>query len=773
MAEEAPVSVSDLKDAIAFISTYPPRRCGIATFTSDLVLAVRRATEGRLRTVVMAVDDPEEDLSYPDEVEDALSQHDNAEYVRGAEFLNYNNVRVVSLQHEFGIFGGHDGSYVLDLLRELRCPIISTFHTVLKEPSESQRAVMREMIVLSSLLVVMSERAVRFLQEVYDAPEQKIRLIHHGVPEIPLVEPQLYKEQFEMTGRELILTFGLLNPGKGIEYALQALPPVVEEYPDLCYIVLGATHPNILKEQGESYRLSLQRLARSLGLQKNVLFADRFAALEELCEFLKATDIYLTPYLNREQITSGTLAYALGAGKPIVSTRYWYAEELLAEDRGTLVDFRDPEGMGKAILSLLSDPAKLREMRANAYEFSRRMTWGEVGRRYLETFREAITTRRVRASMPDVSMRHVLPITGLPRVRLDHLERLTDDTGLLQHARYSVPDRSHGYCTDDNTRALVVTSKHYDLFRSAQSERLLGIYLAFVSYAQRGDGLFHNFISYDRRFLDEVGSDDCYGRALWGLGYTTYRGPTPYANLAQEVFENALGNLSALNLRGRAYAILGLYYYLQRFPEAEDIVAKIDRLASAHVDKFKAASGEGWPWFEQVVTYDSAVIPQSLFLGYEVTGKEEYRRLGKQTLDFILTMCDRADHFSLVGNDGWHARGEEAPSSFDQQSIDACGLCEACKVAFRLTGRREYLKYMRMAFDWFLGVNDLGESLYNFKTGGCSDGLTAEGVNQNQGAESTLCFLLALLTLTEVFSEQDRVAKGTAAGRAAFYVPRL
>ncbi len=767
------MSVSDLKDAIAFISTYPPRRCGIATFTGDLVSAVRKATEGRLRTVVMAVDDPDERLSYSDDVEDALSQHDHAEYVRGAEFLNYNNVRAVSLQHEFGIFGGHDGAYVLDLLRELRCPIISTFHTVLKQPSESQLTIMRELIVLSSLLVVMSERAVRFLQEVYDAPEQKIRLIHHGVPEIPLVEPQLYKAQFEMTGRELILTFGLLNPGKGVEYALQALPPVVEKYPDLCYIVLGATHPNVVKEQGESYRLSLQRLARNLGLQRNVLFADRFVALAELCEFLKATDLYLTPYLNREQITSGTLAYALGAGKPIVSTRYWYAEELLAEGRGVIVDFRDPAAMAEAILSLLSDPGKLREMRANAYEFSRRMTWGEVGQRYLEAFREAITTRRVRASMPDVSMRHVLPITGLPRARLDHLERLSDDTGLLQHARYSVPDRSHGYCTDDNTRALVVTSKHYDLFRSAQAERLLGIYLAFVSYAQRGDGLFHNFISYDRRFLDEVSSDDCYGRALWGLGYTTYRGPTLYANLAQEVFENALGNLTTLSLRGRAYAILGLYYYLQRYPEAEDIAAKMDRLASAQVDRFKAASGDGWPWFEEAVTYDSAVIPQSLFLGYEVTGKEEYRRVGKETLDFILAMCDRTDHLSLVGNDGWHVRGQEKPSSFDQQPIDACGLCEACKVAFRLTGRREYLKHMRMAFDWFLGVNDLGESLYNFKTAGCSDGLTAAGVNQNQGAESTLCFLLALLTLTEVFSEQDRAARGTAAGRGAFYVPKL
>ncbi len=757
---------TDLKDAIAFIATYPPRQCGIGTFTRDLVGAVRRHSEGRLRTVVAAISEPDSELDYPGEVQYTLNQHDNAEYVRAAEFLNYNNVRAVSLQHEFGIFGGADGAYVLDLLRELRCPIITTFHTVLQEPSDSQRAVMSELVVLSTLLVVMSERAVNFLREVYGAPMAKIRLIHHGVPEIPLVEPADYKAQFEMEGRELLLTFGLLNPGKGVQYMLEALPPVVERFPDLCYIILGATHPNILREMGESYRLGLQRQARNLGLQRNVLFSDRFVALDELCEFLKAADVYVTPYLNREQITSGTLAYALGAGKPIVSTPYWYAEELLGDGRGRLVEFRDPQGLSEALLELLGNPARVREMRANAYEFSRRMTWHETGRHYLEAFRQAISTVRVRASMPDVSLRHVLPITGLPRPRLDHLKRLTDDTGIFQHARYAVPDRAHGYCTDDNARALVVMSKYYDLYRSPEAEDLLSTYLAFVGYAQRDDGLFHNFVSYDRRFLDEAGSDDCYGRALWGLAYTMYRGPQPYFNLAKELFERAASNLTSLNLRGRSYSILGLYYYLQRYPEAEDIARKIENLARAHLGAFEATSSEDWPWFEDVISYDSAVIPQSLFLAYEVSGDEDLRDVAQRSLDFVLEMCMRGDHLLLVGNEGWHVRGGD-PADYDQQPIDACGLVEACKVAFRLTGQRSYIRAMRSAFDWFLGVNDKGESLYNFRTGGCSDGLTAEGASQNQGAESTLCFLLALLTLSEVFSEQERAAKGTAAGRAA------
>ena len=757
---------SDLKDAVAFISTYPPRQCGIATFTQDLAGAVRRSTAGRLRTVVIALDDPEDDLSYASDVQYTINQHDNADYVRAAEFLNFNNVRAVLLQHEFGIFGGRDGAYVLDLLRELRCPIITTFHTILQEPSATQREVMDELVALSSLLVVMSERGRRFLKEVYGAPDVKIRVIHHGVPSIPLVEPAHYKTQFEMEGRELLLTFGLLSPGKGIEYALQALPLVVEEHPDLCYIILGATHPSILRDQGESYRLGLQRLARDLGLQRNVLFSDRFASLTELCEFLKAADFYVTPYLNREQITSGTLAYALGAGKPIISTPYWYAEELLADGRGRLVGFREPDELAGALLELLANPARVREMRANAYEFSRRMTWPEVGRRYLESVREAIATARVRASMPDVSMRHVLPITGLPRPRLDHLVRLTDGTGLLQHARYSVPDRSHGYCTDDNARALVVAAKFYDLYRSPEAERLLDIYLSFVAYAQRDDGLFHNFVAYDRRFLDEAASDDCYGRALWGLGYTMYRGPVTHVPLAQELLERAAAHLSVLNLRGRAYAILGLYYYLQRYPEAEDVAAKIGRLAASHVAQYEAVASPDWPWFEEMITYDNAVIPQSLFLAYEVTTNERFREVAQESLDFVLDMCSRGEHLSLVGNDGWHGRGRESPAEFDQQPIDACGLVEVCKVAFRLTGRRDYLRHMRQAFDWFLGVNDSGESLYNFRTGGCADGLTRAGVNLNQGAESTLCFLLALLTLVEVFSEQERATRGTAAGRA-------
>jgi len=748
----------ELKDSVAFVATYPPCQCGIATFTADLVAACRPQMEERLRPVVIAINDRKEGYFYPQVVRFQVDKHTRLDYVRAAEFINYNKVRVVSVQHEFGIFGGPDGSYLLDMLRELRCPIVTTLHTVLDRPTEGQRTVMKEIIVLSNQLVVMSRRAVALLREVYDAPEEKIRFIHHGVPMIPFVEPDSYKAQFDMKGRRVILTFGLLGPGKGIEYMLEALPPVVERFPDVCYVVLGATHPQLVREYGESYRLSLQRKASELGLQRNVLFRNRFVEKEELCEFLKACDIYVTPYVHSEQITSGTLAYALAAGKPVISTRYWYAQELLADGRGELVGLRNAKELSEALLGLLGAPDKVREIRANAYEFSRQMVWPEVAKNYLNAFRRALRGARVRAAMPDESMRHILPITGLPRVRLDHLARLTDDTGLLQHATYSVPNRAHGYCTDDNARGLLVATKHYRLFKDDEAERLLNIYLSFLQYSQRPDGLFHNLMSYSRQFLDEVGSDDCFGRAMWGLGYVVRYGPELYGQLAKELFERALKNLNALNLRGRAYSILGLAYYLQRYPEATDVAEKIDALARKQVIRFEAEidAHPEWLWFEPVITYDSAVVPQSLFVAYQVTGEERYRETAGASLDFIIEKCDRGSRFSFVGNNGWHRRGG-GRAQYDQQPVDACGYVEACKVAFHVSGRRDYLRYMRMAFDWFLGVNDQSALLYDFKTGACADGLMAHGVNQNRGAESTLCCLLALLTLTEIFSEQDRI----------------
>lgn len=746
-------------DGVAFISTFPPRKCGIATFTDRLLSACAGYASRRLEFSVVAIDDPDKELDYPDIVRYRIEQRAKVDYMAAADFLNSTNVRVVSLQHEFGIFGGNDGEYVLDLIARLNCPVITTLHTVLNKPTASQRKVTEGLIKHSQKLIAMSKKGAGFLHDVYNSPRRKIQVIPHGVEQLPLVESGHYKKQFGLEGRTVLLTFGLLSPGKGIEYMLKALPPVVEAQPDVCYVILGATHPEIIRQKGEQYRIKLQRLTEELGLQGNVLFINRFVELEELCEYLKATDIYVTPYLNKEQIASGTLAYALGAGKPVVSTPYWHAEELLDKGRGMLVNFKDPDSLSKAILELLTDADKMREIRGRAYEYSRRMVWSEIGGEYINAFREAMSAARVRGATADLSMRKLCTITGLPRPKLDHLQSLTDDTGLFQHARYCVARRDDGYTTDDNARGLVVATKYYSLFGSREAIDLLNNYIAFVHYAQRPDGLFRNFMSYGREFLEEVGSDDCFGRALWGLGYVTFRGPSVLQQLATEMLERSMENhnlLKMLSPRARAHVIVGLYYYLQRYPEAHDIEDKIRSLADKNVELFEEHSEEGWDWFEPVVTYDNAVLPQAMFLAYEVVGAGKYLDLATRALDFLLQKCRREDHFSFVGNKGWQKKSGEG-AQFDQQPIDACGMVEALKSAFRVTGEKEYLNDMRLAFDWFLGVNDIGEPLYDFGTGGCADGLTHAGVNLNQGAESTLSCLLSLLTLTEIHSEQARV----------------
>ncbi len=720
--------------------------------------------------MVVALDDPEEDYDYPDIVSHRLDQEARVDYVEAAEFINFSNVRAVSLQHEFGIFGGDDGSYVLDMLRELRCPVITTLHTVLDEPTEGQREVMDELTVLSQRLVVMSHKGVDFLTDIYGAPREKIDFIPHGVEQLPLVEPDLYKDQFDMEGREVILTFGLLSPGKGIEYMLQALPPIVEEYPNLCYIVLGATHPEVRERKGESYRLKLQRMARDLGLQKNVLFIDRFVEQSELCEFLKAADVYVTPYLSRKQITSGTLAYAIGAGKPVVSTNYWYAEELLDDGRGILVEPKDSEGISEGILTLLNDQDKLRATRAAAYEYSRDMVWDEVGRKYLDTFRESMSAARVRTAMPDVSMRHLLPITGLPRPQLDHIERLTDDTGILHHARYSVPSRTYGYVTGDNARAMVVAAKFFNLYNSDTAKDLLANYLSYVQYAQRDDGTFHNHLGYNRIFTEEMPNEECFGQAMWGLGYVVARGPDDLLPFAVEIFENSIERQDFEELEdptARAHAMLGLYYYIQHFPEARETEEIFDALASANLDIYHEHSTEEWKWFEPIISHDNAVLPQALFHAYEITNRKEYLDVAVESLDFLIDMSKSdGDHFSLVGNKGWSRPGGH-DVQYDQLPVDASGLVEACKAAFRLTGNRQYLRHMRGAFDWFLGVNDKDVPLYDFGARACCDGLTDEGVNENKGAESTLCCMLSLLTLTEIYSEQDRMVMSELSRRNA------
>jgi len=756
---------------VAFLGDYVPRQCGIATFTRDLCTAVA-AQYQHTECLVASVNDQPEGYEYPPEVRFELAEQELAAYRRAADFLNFADVDVVCVQHEYGIYGGPAGSHVLALLRDLRMPVVTTLHTILRNPDRDQRRVLVQLAELSTRVVVMSERGKAFLREIYGVPEEKIDLIPHGIPDMPFVDPNFYKDQFGVEGRLVILTFGLLSPNKGIEYMLRALPRVIAEFPNVTYLILGATHPNLLREQGESYRLSLERLAEDLNIQKHVVFYNRFVELSELTEFLGAADLYVTPYLNPEQITSGTLAYAFGCGKAVISTPYWHAEELLADGRGILVPFRDPDALAEAVLSLLRDEAGRHAMRKRAYLLGREMVWSHVAHLYMESFQRARRARLERPIRP-LAMRTLEERRlELPALRLDHLLRMTDSTGLLQHATYSIPNFEEGYCTDDNARALVLCTLLEELGQdTAEIRTAASRYAAFLQFAfDRQRRRFHNFLGFDRQWRDEVGSEDCLGRAVWALGMCVGRSERRDRQCwAAQLFDQAIPALGeSTSPRAWALALLGIHEYLRRFSGDRVADQMRSELTARLLRCFEQASGEHWPWFEDVVAYDNARLPQALIL----SGRSPAVEVGLRSLRWLAEIqTSPAGHFRPVGSNGFFRRNAEK-AHFDQQPIEAHSMVSACIAAWQATQDQFWIRQARRAFSWFLGRNDLGVSLYDPSTGGCCDGLHPDRVNQNQGAESTLAFLLALVEMTIMENSLASFAQGQPAVEVSSRTPR-
>lgn len=735
---------------VAFLGNYVPRQCGIATFTRDITTAVSRAYPAT-DCLVVPVNDAEARYEYPPEVRFEVEEQELDSYHRAADFLNFANVDVVCLQHEYGIFGGAAGSHILALLRDLRMPIVSTLHTVLKDPDRDQRRVMRQLVDLSARLIVMSGRAREFLEQIYDVPPEKIRVVPHGIPDMPFVDPHFYKDQLGVEGRMVALTFGLLSPNKGIEYALQALPRVVQEFPDLMYIVLGATHPSLLRSQGETYRYALERLVRELGIQQNVLFYDRFVTLDELLEFLGAADLYVTPYLSPAQVVSGTLAYAFGCGKAVISTPYWHAEELLADGRGVLVPFKDPDALGDAMLGLLRDETKRHAMRKQAYLLGRDMIWSRVASEFMSTFVEARQYRSIppsRAARIAFSERPMRPL----KLRLDHLQRMTDSTGLIQHALHAVPNYAEGYSTDDNARAFILTVLLDELgTESLQVDRLATTYAAFLQHAfDRDSGRFRNFLSFDRQWLSETPSDDTHGRALWALGTCVGRGRRRgLQGWAAQLFEQALPACARMVYpRGWAFALLGIHEYLRRFHGDRLVHQFREDLTGRLLDRFDEVASDDWQWCEPVVTYCNARIPHALILSGRCSGDARALDAGFRALRWLADIQrSSAGHFRPIGCHGFLARGG-APAEFDQQPIETHAMVSACIEAYRTTLDETWLTEARDIFAWFFGRNHLGLMVCDSATGGCYDGLQQDRLNQNQGAESTLAYLLSQAEMT-------------------------
>jgi glycosyltransferase involved in cell wall biosynthesis len=687
-----------------------------------------------------------------------INQNQLDEYSLTADLLNLNQVDVVCLEHEYGIFGGKRGSFIIELLRDLKMPVVTTLHTILKDPSPQDRHIMMQLAEFSDRLVVMSERSIEFLRDIYQVPEEQIVLIHHGIPDVPFIVSDDYKDKFGLSGKKIVLTFGLLSPGKGIEVVIDALPVIVKAHPRVIYMVVGATHPHLKAEQGEDYRNSLHMRAKELGVSDHIVFHDRFVADQDLLEFIGAADIYVTPYLNEAQIISGTLAYAMGMGKVVVSTPYWHAQELLADDRGRLVPFRDRVALAREVIDLLDHPDECRAIQQRAYQYGRKMVWSDVGRRYLDTFAEA-KRQRFRKKIPEHRLEPLgLRQQRLPEIRLNHLRRMTDGTGVLQHANYTVPDRMHGYCVDDNARALIVAVTAQDLQPLDSSlGDLASVYLSFLGYAfNEQTGRFRNFMSYDRRWLELTGSEDSHGRALWGLGIAVALGrDAGEVVYAADLFQRALDAVEHFTSpRAVAFVIIGTHAYLSRYSSDSRARGMRKTLGDRLMAWFRSSSSESWPWCEDILSYDNARLPQALLLSGQWIPDAEMLDTGLRTLDWLkqVQTDEKGRHFAAIGNDGWFTR-DGAKARFDQQPIEAASMVDACIEAFNCTRDEEWISYAYRCLNWYQGKNDLGVKLCDYATGGCRDGLGTQSANENQGAESTLCWLMALLA---IYSQRGR-----------------
>lgn len=733
---------------IAFVGDYVPRQCGIATFTADLCEAVA-AEFPSVQCFVGAVNDRDGGYNYPDRVRFEINEKEIESYRRAADFLNINNVELVSVQHEFGIFGGPSGSHLLALLRDLNMPVVTTLHTILKEPNDQQRRVMGQLAQLSDRFIVMAQKGGDFLREIYNVPAEKIDLIPHGIPDIPFIDPNFYKDQFGVEGKTVLLTFGLLGPNKGIEYVIEALPGILEKNPNVVYIVLGATHPALIAREGESYRLGLERLAEARGVKKNVIFYNRFVTIEELKEFIGAADLYLTPYLNEKQITSGTLAYTFGAGKAVISTPYWHAQELLADERGVLVPFADSKAIAQAVNGLLANPTQRHAMRKSAYLLGREMIWPVVARRCMESFEKARAGRRhlPRKAFARQTLEH--RAYQLPPFKLDHLFRMSDSTGILQHAVFNVPNYTEGYCTDDNARAFILTVLLEDLGGKTPHDldQLATHYLAFLWNAfDRSSGRFRNFMSHSRQWLEEKGSEDSHCRALWAVGTALGRTKNHgYRNLCGVLFPLALPAVDEFTSpRSWAFTLIAIHEYLRCFSGDRAVNTARENLAKKLVQLYEQHSSDDWPWFETTAAYDNPKLSHALILTGYWTSQPEILDIGLKSLRW-LAKIQTSDQgcFSPIGSNGFFEKGG-TKARFDQQPVEAHSMISACHEAWRVTNDPFWLEEARRAFEWFLGRNDLGVPLYDSTTGGCCDALHSDRVNQNEGAESSLAFYLSL-----------------------------
>lgn len=748
---------------IAFIGNSLPRRCGIATFTTDLENAVA-ASRGDLETVIVAMTDHGQIYDYPSTVGFQLNDDRPEDYIRAAEFLNNGGFDAVSLQHEFGIFGGEAGSHILTLLSRLTIPVVTTLHTVLSEPTAAQRDVLVRIIEISSRVVVMASKGVELLRAVYQVPDEKIEIIPHGIPEFAFVEPDNAKTKLGFSDKAVILTFGLLSPNKGIEVMIDAMPAIMKTRPDAVYVVLGATHPNLVRDQGEAYRASLVAHARAAGVEDHVVFLNQFVDQKTLLEFISMSDVYVTPYLNEAQMTSGTLAYSFGLGKAVISTPYWHASELLADGRGILVPFGDAPALGVEISKLLTNDVLRQAMRKRAYSSSRSMTWERTAERYMSVFENARRRHRLKTIARSDTSTLLRDRSAPPEMRIDHFLSMCDDTGLLQHAVHSVPDRSHGYCVDDNARALLLACALNNPGEQRLPEVLTARFAAFVQHAWNPDTRrFRNFMGFNRCWLEASGSEDSHGRTLWALGVCALTDANSSRRTwAASLFAEAVTTADHLRSpRAWAFVLLGLDAYCAAVTNDTRAATLRLLLADRLIAAFDAVETEDWAWFEEGLAYDNARLPQALILAGIATRNPTYLATGLKSLRWLVQQQTSATgQFRPVGTEGF-GEARRRPQAFDQQPLEATATIAACFAAWRAEADAEWKAEAARVFAWFLGSNDLSVSLVDLETGSCRDGLHPDRPNENRGGESVVSYLLGLSEIRQVARLGESRAKPT------------
>lgn len=731
---------------VANISTFLPRKCGLATFSNNLLNSIiaSNSNDLKIKTYVIAIDSDIEGHKYSDTVKYTIRQHHMSDYINAAKLINHSQTNLCIIQHEYGIFGGESGTYILSFIHTLKIPFIVVYHTLLEEPTYIQKIIIQKLSSKASKVVVMSDQAIKFLGNIYDVPSGKIAKIEHGVPDFKFNDRGIHNELFEFKGKKVILTFGLLNRNKGIETVLESLVEVVKKHPDIVYVILGKTHPNVVRESGEEYRNNLHLLVQKYGLERHVYFFNHFVSDNDLFDCLSATDIYITPYLNKAQMTSGPLSYAIGAGCAVISTPYWHANELLSNGRGMLYEFGDPQSLAVILTKILDNPEELFALRKKAYDYGRTLIWPKVGMQYKNLILNILKFNKE----VKIDEEHVLNPMVLPTFSLKHIKRLTINIGIVQHATYNVPNLKTGYCIDDNSRALLLTLMAWEQLKDEESLDLMAKYLSFINYMQNDDGTFRNLLSINTEFLDTSGTEDSFGRTIWSLGYLIRKPPNPgYFQIALEMFSKAIPNFIKLEgTRSISYTIIGLYHYLKRNPSDEKLIVLLKDLTDKIIDRIDANRDKDWIWFENKLTYANGIIPLTLFYSYKILKDKKILITAKEVLSFLENIKFKNDYLNVIGNKGWFEKGKD-PAHFAQQPINAAAMVLVFEQAFRITKNKEYLKKMYTSYLWFLGENDLGIPLYNFDTKGCSDGLETFGINKNQGAESTISYLIAHLTV--------------------------